>query len=236
MLVLLMVHCDHTLLPHHMSSCSVGTITRATASCHHNTRAVKHPIRTAQLRPAGAAGSKGQSRLFRPAVAMALGVAPARLGGRCTMRPHCNACRQNSRGPPPPQQRNVQPTTTPPHYRPFLFCFIHLVCRSVCPIANTENKCTPSQKGRNKEKRRHDPTVPPRANTLVHPPPLPRRIPQSHWRVNTTICTTPSCTERWAGRSHASPAPFSHYPSVACPHKVANRIRVHTNPINTLTR
>ncbi|ESS60454.1 hypothetical protein TCDM_12020 [Trypanosoma cruzi Dm28c] len=31
------------------------------------------------------------------------------------------------------------------------------------------------------------------------------------------------------------PAPFSHHSSVACPHKAANRIRVHTNPINTLT-
>ncbi|KAF5222393.1 hypothetical protein ECC02_004424 [Trypanosoma cruzi] len=28
------------------------------------------------------------------------------------------------------------------------------------------------------------------------------------------------------------PAPFSHHSSVACPHKVANTIRVHTNPIN----
>ncbi|EKG01334.1 hypothetical protein TCSYLVIO_007668 [Trypanosoma cruzi] len=111
-----------------MSSCSVGTITRdATARCRHNTRAVKHPTRTAQLRPAGTAGSKGHSRLFRPAVPMALGVALARLGGRCAMQPHCNACRQNSQGPPPPQQQNVQSATTPQHYRPFLFCFIHVV-------------------------------------------------------------------------------------------------------------
>ncbi|RNC35473.1 hypothetical protein TcCL_Unassigned01638 [Trypanosoma cruzi] len=80
--------------PRHVSSCSVGTITGATASKrHHNTRAMKHPTRTAQLRPAGAAGSKGQSRLFRPAVPMALGAALARLGGRCAMRPHCNVCR-----------------------------------------------------------------------------------------------------------------------------------------------
>ncbi|RNC34786.1 hypothetical protein TcCL_Unassigned02388 [Trypanosoma cruzi] len=78
---------------HSSASCSVGTITRATARCHHNTRAVKHPTRTAQLRPAGAAGSKGHSRLFRPAVLMALGVALARLGGRCAMQPPCNACR-----------------------------------------------------------------------------------------------------------------------------------------------
>ncbi|RNC38893.1 hypothetical protein TcCL_NonESM11818, partial [Trypanosoma cruzi] len=106
-----------------MSNRSVGTITRATAGCHHNTRAVRHPTRTAQLRPAGAAGSKGQSRLFRPAVPMALGVALARLGVRCAMQPHCNACGQNSRGPPPPQQHNVQPTPTPPRYRPFFILF-----------------------------------------------------------------------------------------------------------------
>ncbi|RNF10004.1 hypothetical protein TcG_09586 [Trypanosoma cruzi] len=78
---------------HSSANCGVGTITRATARCHHNTRAVKHPTRTAQLRPAGAAGSKGQSRLFRPAVPMALGVALAQLGGPCAMQPHCNACR-----------------------------------------------------------------------------------------------------------------------------------------------
>ncbi|ESS62638.1 hypothetical protein TCDM_09692 [Trypanosoma cruzi Dm28c] len=185
-----------------MSSCSVGTIAGdATARCHHNTRAVKHPTRTAQLRPAGAAGSKAQSRLFRPAVPMASGVALARLGGRCAMQPHCNACRQNSQGPPSPQQRNVQPTPTPPHYRLYFVLFT----LSVCPITDTKNKCTPSQKGRKKEKRRHDPTVTQRVNTLLHPPPLPHRRPLSHRRVSTRMCTTPSCSERWARRSYASP-------------------------------
>ncbi|EKF99168.1 hypothetical protein TCSYLVIO_009921, partial [Trypanosoma cruzi] len=29
--------------------------------------------------------------------------------------------------PTAPQQRNVQPTPTPPHYRPFSFCFVHVV-------------------------------------------------------------------------------------------------------------
>ncbi|RNC35531.1 hypothetical protein TcCL_Unassigned01561 [Trypanosoma cruzi] len=40
------------------------------------------------------------------------------------------------------------------------------------------------------------------------------------------------------GRDAAThrPAPFSHHSSVACPHKIANRIRVHANPINTFTR
>ncbi|RNF02557.1 hypothetical protein TcG_11536, partial [Trypanosoma cruzi] len=56
---------------HSSANCSVGTITRATARCHLNTRAMKHPTRTAQLLPAGAAGSKGHSRLFLPAVPMA---------------------------------------------------------------------------------------------------------------------------------------------------------------------
>ncbi|ESS61895.1 hypothetical protein TCDM_10489 [Trypanosoma cruzi Dm28c] len=79
---------------------------------------------------------------------MALGVALARLGGRCAMQPHCNACQQNSQGSPSPQQRNVQPTKTPPHYRLYFVLFT----LSVFPITDTKNKCTPSQKGRNKEK------------------------------------------------------------------------------------
>ncbi|RNC38606.1 hypothetical protein TcCL_NonESM12130, partial [Trypanosoma cruzi] len=87
---------------------------------------------------------------------------------------------------------------------PFFILF-YLRFLSVCPITDTKNRCTHSQKGRNKEKRRHDPTVPPRANTLLHTPPLPYRGPQSHRRVNTTMCTTPSCSEQWARRSHASP-------------------------------
>ncbi|ESS61647.1 hypothetical protein TCDM_10756 [Trypanosoma cruzi Dm28c] len=72
--------------------------------------------------------------------------------------------------------------------------------------------------------------------TLLHSPPLPHRRPQSHRRGSTTMRTTPSCSEQWPGRGHASPAPFSHHSSIACPHKVANRIRAHTNPTNTLTR
>ncbi|EKG00599.1 hypothetical protein TCSYLVIO_008447 [Trypanosoma cruzi] len=87
---------------------------------------------------------------------------------------------------------------------PFFILF-YSRCRSVCPITDTKNKCPPSQKGRNKKKRRHDPTVPPRVNTLLHPPPLPRRGPQSHRRVSTTMRTTPSCSERWARRGHAPP-------------------------------
>ncbi|RNC56850.1 hypothetical protein TcCL_ESM05557 [Trypanosoma cruzi] len=96
---------------------------------------------------------------------------------------------------------------------PFFILF-YSRCRSVCPITDTKNKCTPSQGGRNKEKRRHDPTVPPRVNTLLHPPPLPRRGPQSHRRVSTTMCTTPSCSERWARRGHASPR--SSFPPLKC--------------------
>ncbi|ESS60805.1 hypothetical protein TCDM_11640 [Trypanosoma cruzi Dm28c] len=40
---------------------------------------------------------------------------------------------------------------------------------------------------------------------LLHPPPMPHRRPLSHRRVNTTMCTTPPCSEQWPGRSHASP-------------------------------
>ncbi|KAF5225890.1 hypothetical protein ECC02_000819 [Trypanosoma cruzi] len=162
---------------------------------------MKHPTRTAQLRPAGAAGSKGQSRLFRPAVPMALGVALARRGGRCAMQPHCNACRRNSQVPPPPQQHNVQSATTPPHYRPFLFYyFIYFVC----PFALSPTLVMSVQLHK-RIKGKHNPTVPMQLNTLLHPPPLPHRRPQSHRRVNTTMRTTPSCSERWARRGHASP-------------------------------
>ncbi|ESS61373.1 hypothetical protein TCDM_11036 [Trypanosoma cruzi Dm28c] len=60
----------------------------------------------------------------------------------------------------------------------------------------------------------HDPTVPPRVNTLLHPSPLPRRGPQSHRSVSTKMRTTPSCIERWAERSHASPR--SIFPPLNC--------------------
>ncbi|RNC35171.1 hypothetical protein TcCL_Unassigned01974 [Trypanosoma cruzi] len=185
-----------------MSSCSVGNITRAAARCHHNTRAVKHPTRTAQLRHAGAAGSKGQSRLFPPAVPMALGAALARLGGRCsrTATPVGEAVKAHRPSSNTRRATNPNNATSSP-----LFILFYLRCLSFCPITDTKNRCTPSQKGRNKEKRRHDPTVTPRVNTLVHPPPLPRRGPQSHRRVDTTMCTTPSCSEQWAGHGHASP-------------------------------
>ncbi|RNC32099.1 hypothetical protein TcCL_Unassigned05326, partial [Trypanosoma cruzi] len=83
-------------------------------------------------------------------------------------------------------------------------------CPPVCPITNNKNKCAPSQR----IKRRHDPTVTPRANTLLHPPPLPRRRPQSHRRVSTTMRTAPPCSERWAERSHASPR--SIFPPLRC--------------------
>ncbi|RNF02382.1 hypothetical protein TcG_11902, partial [Trypanosoma cruzi] len=93
----------------------------------------------------GATGSKGQSRLFPPAVPMALGVVLAQLGGRRATQPHCNACQQNSQGPSPPQQRNVQSATTPPHYSPFFILSCSL-CVSVCPITDTKNNCTTSQR------------------------------------------------------------------------------------------
>ncbi|RNC42995.1 hypothetical protein TcCL_NonESM07352 [Trypanosoma cruzi] len=104
----------------------------------------------------GAAGSKGRSRLFPPAVPMALGGALAWRGGRCAMRPHCNACRQNSQGPPPPQQHNVQLATTPPHYCPFLFCFIHFVRLFASSL--TLKISAPSQKNK-KEARSHRPAA-----------------------------------------------------------------------------
>ncbi|ESS61630.1 hypothetical protein TCDM_10767 [Trypanosoma cruzi Dm28c] len=49
---------------------------------------------------------------------------------------------------------------------------------------------------------------------LLHPSPLPHRRPQSHRRVSTTMCTTPSCSEQWARRGHASPR--SIFPPLKC--------------------
>ncbi|RNC34944.1 hypothetical protein TcCL_Unassigned02228 [Trypanosoma cruzi] len=113
------------------------------------------------------------------------------------------------------------------------FFVLYLRCRSVFPITNTSNECAPSQK-KNKGG-----TIPPsrRGSTLSSThhhcstgdrchigEPTAQRAPH-HRAVND-------------GRDAAMhrPAPFSHPSSVACPHKVANTIKVHTNPINTLTR
>ncbi|KAF5220659.1 hypothetical protein ECC02_006380 [Trypanosoma cruzi] len=196
-----------------MSSCSVGTITRATAKCHHNTRAVKHPTRTAQLRPAGAAGSKGYSRLFRPAAQWrwAWHSHGGTVGAPCSRTATPVGEAAEAHRPRSNTRRATNPNTAT--LSPFFILF-YSRCPSVCPITDTKNKCTPSQKGRNKEKRRHDPTVPPRVNTLLHPPPLPRRRPQSHRRVSTTMCTAPPCSEQWAGHGHASPR--SIFPPLKC--------------------
>ncbi|RNC34282.1 hypothetical protein TcCL_Unassigned02943, partial [Trypanosoma cruzi] len=77
---------------------------------------------------------------------------------------------------PAATQRAINPNTAT---LSSFFILFYSRCLSVCPITDTKNKCTPSQKGRNKEKRRHDPTVTQRANTLLHAQPLPRRGPQS---------------------------------------------------------
>ncbi|RNC36907.1 hypothetical protein TcCL_Unassigned00071 [Trypanosoma cruzi] len=94
------------------------------------------------------------------------------------------------------QRARSNATCNLPQHRHIIVLLFCSRCLSVCTITDTKNKCTPLQKGRNKEKRRRDPTVPPRAHTLLHPPPLPRRGPQSHRRAKTTMCTTPSYTER----------------------------------------
>ncbi|EKG02282.1 hypothetical protein TCSYLVIO_006696 [Trypanosoma cruzi] len=84
-----------------------------------------------------------------------------------------------------------------------LFCFIQIVC--LFAPSPTQKISAHLHKREGTKKWRHDPTVTPRVNTLLHPPPSPHRRPQSHRRVNTTMCTTPSCSERWARRGQASP-------------------------------
>ncbi|RNC39346.1 hypothetical protein TcCL_NonESM11317 [Trypanosoma cruzi] len=100
MLVLLMVHCGHTLFPPHVE------LQRRNHHKSHGEVPSQHPCGEASHshRPTAASRCRwhqGHSRLFSPAVPMALGVALARLGGRCAMQPHCNACGQNSQDTPP---------------------------------------------------------------------------------------------------------------------------------------
>ncbi|RNC35125.1 hypothetical protein TcCL_Unassigned02020 [Trypanosoma cruzi] len=85
-------------------------------------------------------------------------------------------------------------------------------------------------------KRKHDPTVPMQLSTLLHPPPLPHTKTQSHRRVNTTMCTTPSCTERWARRSHTSPR--SIFPPLKCcvPAQSSKQNQSAHKPNHPLTR
>ncbi|ESS55553.1 hypothetical protein TCDM_12967 [Trypanosoma cruzi Dm28c] len=61
---------------------------------------------------------------------MALGVALALRSGRCATQPHCNACQQNSRGPPPPQQREA--CNQPQHRHTIVLFHFVLFTFSVC--------------------------------------------------------------------------------------------------------
>ncbi|EKG02229.1 hypothetical protein TCSYLVIO_006752 [Trypanosoma cruzi] len=236
MLVLLIGPLRPHFAPHHMSSCSVGTITRATARCHHKTRAARHPTRTAQLRPAGTAGSKAQSRLFRPAVPMALGVALARLGGRWSVR-HAAALQRLS----VKQSRSTVPAATQCATNhntatlSYLFCFIHVVCLFAPSITQ---KISAHLHKREERKRKGDTIPPSRSGPTLSSTHHHRRTgDRSHIAES-----APQCAPRHRavndGRDAAMhrPAPFSHHSSIACPHKATNRIRVHTNPTNTLTR
>ncbi|RNC53808.1 hypothetical protein TcCL_ESM08816 [Trypanosoma cruzi] len=143
---------------------------------------------------------------------MALGGALERLGGRRGMQPHCNACQQNSRGPPPPQQHNVQSTPAPPHYRPFnLFCFIHVVCLFAPSL---KPKITAHLQSRKKEN-----TIPPSR----HGPTL--YSTHHHCRAGgrgQIAEEAPQCAAHHCAVSNGldaamhRPAPFSHPSSLAC--------------------
>ncbi|RNC36375.1 hypothetical protein TcCL_Unassigned00653 [Trypanosoma cruzi] len=204
MLVLLMVHCGHNLLPatphvelqrrnHHKSHGEVPSQHPCgeASHSHRQTAASRHRWLQRTVAAVSSRCPNGVGRGTRTARWLMRHAAALQRLSVKQSRPTASAA----------TQRATNPNTAT--LSPF-FILLYLRFLSVCPITDTKNKCTPSQKGRNKEKRRHDPTVTPRANTLLHPPPSSRRRPQSHRRVNTTMCTTPSCSERWARRSHAS--------------------------------
>ncbi|EKG00992.1 hypothetical protein TCSYLVIO_008037 [Trypanosoma cruzi] len=202
---LLMVHCGHTSPP---------TTCRAAASepspempplhpcgeASHSHRPTAASRRRWLQRTLAAVSSRCPNGVGRGARTARWSVRHAAALQRLSVkqsRPTASAATQRATG-----RNNV--TQSP------FFILFYSRCLSVCPIADTEKKCTPSQK----KERKRDPTVPPRANTLLHPPPLPRRGPQSHRSVSTTMCITPSCSEQWAGRGHASPR--SIFPPLKC--------------------
>ncbi|KAF5225366.1 hypothetical protein ECC02_001544 [Trypanosoma cruzi] len=131
--------------------------------------------------------------------------------------------------------RRVQPTPTPPHYRPFSFCFIHVVCL----FAPSPTPKISAHLHKREGTKRKGGTIPPsrRGSTLSSTHHHCRAGDRSHIGESAPQCP-PHHHALNDGRDAAThrPAPFSHHSSVACPHKVANRIRVHTNRINTLTR
>ncbi|RNC39254.1 hypothetical protein TcCL_NonESM11417, partial [Trypanosoma cruzi] len=135
---------------------------------------------------------------------------------------------KQSRPTTPAATRGMQPTTAPPHYRPFnLFCFIHVVCLFAPSL---KPKITAQLQIRKKEN-----TIPSsrRGPTLSSTHHHCRAGDRSHIGES-----TPQCAPHHRAVSNGldaamhRPAPFSHHSSIACPHKLANRIRVHTNPIN----
>ncbi|KAF5215938.1 hypothetical protein ECC02_011335 [Trypanosoma cruzi] len=130
---------------------------------------------------------------------------------------------------------NVQSATTPPHYRPFLFCFIHVVG----PFAPSLTLKTTAQLHKREGTKRKGGTIPPsrRGSTLSSTHHHCSTGDRSHIAESAPQCA-PHHRAVNNGRDAAMhrPAPFYHPSSVACPHKVANKIRVHTNPTIPLTR
>ncbi|RNC33517.1 hypothetical protein TcCL_Unassigned03783 [Trypanosoma cruzi] len=130
----------------------------------------------------------------------------------------------------PAATRGVQPTTTPPHYRPFLFCFIHVVCL----FAPSPTPKISAHIHKREETKRKGGTISPfrRGPTLSSTHHHCCTGDRSHIAESTPQCA-PHHRAVDNGRDAAMHrlAPFSHHSSVACPHKVANTIRVHTNPI-----
>ncbi|RNC32354.1 hypothetical protein TcCL_Unassigned05044, partial [Trypanosoma cruzi] len=135
----------------------------------------------------------------------------------------------------PAATRGLQPTPTPPHYCSFLFCFIYFVGL----FAPSPTPKISAHIHKRKETKRKGGTIPPsrRGSPLSSTHHHCRAGDRSHTAESAPQCAPHhrAVNNGWDTAMHR-PAPFSHHSSVACPHKLANRTRAHTNPINTLTR
>ncbi|ESS54891.1 hypothetical protein TCDM_13688 [Trypanosoma cruzi Dm28c] len=216
-----------------MSSCSVGTITRAAARRHHNARAVKHPTRTAQ-----AAASR--CRWLQRTVAAVSSRSPNGVGRGTRMAGVVGAPCSRTATPvgEAVKAHRLRSNTTcnrPQHRHIIVLFYSILFTFSVCLFSlSLTIKISAHLHKRIKE----NTILSSRCNSELS-------STQHHCRTGDRSHiaeSAPQCAPHHRAVSNGldaamhRPAPFSHHSSIACPHKVANRIRVHTKPTNTLTR
>ncbi|KAF5221751.1 hypothetical protein ECC02_005107 [Trypanosoma cruzi] len=236
MLFLLMVHRGHTPLPTTCRAAASEPSPRATARCHHNTRASEA---SHSHRPTAASRCRWLQRTLAAVSSRSPnGVGRGTRTARRSVR-HAAALQRlsvkQSRPTAPAATRGVQSTPTPPHYRPFLFYFIHVVCL----FAPSPTQKISAHLHKREGTKRKGGTIPPsrRGSTLSSTHHHCRAGDRSHIAESAPQCAPHhrALNDRRDAAMHR-PALFSHHSIIACPQKVANRNRVYTNPINTLTR